>query len=194
LSRLVRGLTRLVSDLRDLDARFALAGALAVSARAEPRFTRDVDLAVSVPGDSEAETLVRELWQRGYRQHGDPLEHQASGRLATVRLVVPGEAAEGVVADLLFAQTGIEPEVVADAEILEVAAGLRLLVARPGHLLVQKLLADRPQDRLDVEQLLSRCDEGEVARARRAATLVVERGFDRGIDLSARLEQALAPR
>ena len=37
--------------------RLALVGGLAVSARAEPRFTRDVDLAVAVVSDDEAERL-----------------------------------------------------------------------------------------------------------------------------------------
>ena len=40
---------------------FALIGGLAVSARSEPRFTRDADFAVSVGSDAEAEddALVR---------------------------------------------------------------------------------------------------------------------------------------
>lgn len=43
---------RLVADaLRELDRRWALVGGLAVSARAEPRFTRDIDLAVVVEDD-----------------------------------------------------------------------------------------------------------------------------------------------
>lgn len=192
MSRLARALTRLVTDLTELEARFALVGAFAVSARGAPRFTRDLDLAVSVPGDSEAEALVLALRRRGYEQHDDPLEHEGSGRLATVRLVIPEETAEGVVADLLFAQSGIEPEVVDAAEELDIGSGVRLPVARPGHLLVQKLLADRPQDRLDVEQLVPRCRDEERALAHEAARLIAQRGFSRGKDLEALLEKALA--
>lgn len=40
---------------------FALVGGLAVSARTEPRFTRDADLAVALASDAEAEALIREL-------------------------------------------------------------------------------------------------------------------------------------
>lgn len=47
--------------------RLALVGGLAVSARSEPRFTRDVDLAVAVEDDEDAEQLVRALTGRGYR-------------------------------------------------------------------------------------------------------------------------------
>ncbi|MBL8899776.1 MAG: hypothetical protein JNM84_19250 [Planctomycetes bacterium] len=55
---------------RDLEARktaFALVGGLAVSVRCEPRFTRDLDLAVAVASDLEAEALVREWIRGGYR-------------------------------------------------------------------------------------------------------------------------------
>jgi hypothetical protein len=49
--------------LEALGFEWALVGGLAVSARAEPRFTRDVDLAVSVVADRQAEALIRELPQ-----------------------------------------------------------------------------------------------------------------------------------
>jgi len=39
----------------------ALVGGLAVSARAEPRLTRDVEVAVAVAGDAEAEPLMQAL-------------------------------------------------------------------------------------------------------------------------------------
>ncbi len=39
-----------------LGLRWALIGGLAVAVRAEPRFTRDVDLAVAVADDRELET------------------------------------------------------------------------------------------------------------------------------------------
>lgn len=40
-------LSRTIRDLTLAEARFALVGGLAVSARAEPRLTRDIDLAVA---------------------------------------------------------------------------------------------------------------------------------------------------
>jgi len=45
---LTEALLQVASDLTILGRRFALVGGLAVSARAEIRFTRDVDLAVAV--------------------------------------------------------------------------------------------------------------------------------------------------
>jgi hypothetical protein len=45
---------------------WALVGGLAVSARVEPRFMRDVDLAVAVPDDDAAEALVAHLVGRSW--------------------------------------------------------------------------------------------------------------------------------
>lgn len=65
LSRLERALRRAGHDLNDLGRRWALVGGLAVSARTEPRFTRDIDLVVSVANDADAERLVHDLQARG---------------------------------------------------------------------------------------------------------------------------------
>ncbi len=59
----------LATAARDVAAegkKFALVGGLAISVRAEVRFTRDVDLAVAVDDDAEAESLVHSLTIRGY--------------------------------------------------------------------------------------------------------------------------------
>lgn len=56
-----------------------------MSVRAEPRLTRDADLAVAVNGDEEAETLVRQLSAREYGVVA-LVEQEATGRLSTVRL------------------------------------------------------------------------------------------------------------
>jgi hypothetical protein len=68
-------------------------GGLAVAVRAEPRLTRDADVAPSVEGDAEAEAIVDGLVALG---HGlaSALEQEISGRLATVRLVHPDRPAK----------------------------------------------------------------------------------------------------
>ena len=55
LTRLARVVQRARDDLDRLGLKWALIGGLAVAVRAEPRFTRDVDLAVTVADDREAE-------------------------------------------------------------------------------------------------------------------------------------------
>jgi hypothetical protein len=102
--------------LADLGYPWALVGGLAVSARAEPRFTRDVDFAVALKSDREAEALILAVQARGYRID-TVLEQETTGRLATVRLVAPGSGEHGVILDLLFASSGIETEVVERATV-----------------------------------------------------------------------------
>lgn len=196
MTRLERTLVRLDNDLEALDAGWALVGGLAVGARAEPRTTRDVDVAVAVPSDREAEELVFALRRQGYREAEPPVfEQTAQGRLATVRLYAPAkEPGLSSVVDFLFASSGIEAEIVAAAEPLELVEGLVVPVARVGHLLALKVLAmsaDRPQDFTDAKALLREADDAEVQRARDALALIDERGFARGKDLQAELGRVL---
>jgi hypothetical protein len=155
--------------------------------------TRDADLAVLVADDHDAETLVRELQRRGWRVVA-AIEQDAARRLATVRLAVAGEDVRGAVVDLLFASSGIEPEIVAAAEPVEVVTGFTVPVARLGHLIALKVLArddrTRPQDRVDLAALLRRADAAALGEARAALEAVARRGFHRGRDLAAALAAA----
>jgi hypothetical protein len=83
MNPLLAAIRRAADDLNRSGRRWALVGGFAVSARVEPRFTRDVDVAVMVDGDESAERLVRSLIADGYTVFSS-LEHD-SGRLATWR-------------------------------------------------------------------------------------------------------------
>jgi hypothetical protein len=194
--RLVEAFIRLEADLRAIRARWAVVGGLAVSARAEPRTTQDVDVMVVVSDDQEAEHTVVLLRNRGYIIH-TPIEHAERGRLLAVRMLWRGDEA-GVFLDIMFASSGIEREVVAEADLYEVLPGLFAPVAKAGHLLALKVLAlrpdrpqDRPQDLIDIRELLAVADDNELRRARQALELISRRGFDRGKDLEAELEEQL---
>jgi predicted nucleotidyltransferase len=193
VSRLQTALAEIASHLQRERRGWALVGGLAVSAHAEPRFTRDIDLAVATNDDHDAEGLVRGLVASGYRVRAS-LEQEAVGRLATVRLDTPSEGSSAVVVDLLFASSGVEPEVIREAEVLEVLPGLRVPVAAIGHLLALKVLSvspARPQDYIDILALLREARPADIDLARRTAALIVNRGFDRGRNLVADLEQHL---
>lgn len=197
LTRLESVLRQATRDLNDLHRRWALVGALAVSARAEPRFTRDIDLAIAVASDDDAESLVRDLQGRRYRLQAI-VEQEATGRLATARFVPGGEDERGVVVDALFASSGIEAEVVLAAELLEVLPRLPVPVATTGHLIALKILArddrTRPQDRVDLVALLATATPTDLAQARAGIALIERRGFNRGKDLAADLEWFLTNR
>lgn len=196
MTPLLEALSAIARDLDREGARWALVGGLAVSARTEPRFTRDLDVAVAVPDDGAAERLARALLGRGYTVEWELTG--PSGRLVGMRLVAPprGEEAEEVVLDLLFASSGIEDQVVAAATPLPFLPGLSVPVAALGHLLALKLLSAhpdrRPQDLVDLRNLVRAASAGELARARAAAQEIQARGFHRGKDLPAELELALA--
>jgi hypothetical protein len=190
MTALLDSLSAAAADLRELNKPFALIGGLAVSLRTEPRFTRDADLVVAVESDLEAEEMVRVLSARGYSLHA-AVEQMALGRLATARL--RSRVAGGIIVDLLFASSGIEGEIAAAAEDMTVARGVRMPVARVGHLIALKLLSQdadrRRQDLIDLDHLKSVADDDEWDLAERACVLIVQRGFHRGRDLAARVSE-----
>lgn len=177
-----------------LECRWALVGGLAVSARAEPRLTRDIDVAVAVENDSAAEAIVSRLISLDY-QVVATVEQEHTKRLATVRLRPPGTQVGGVVVDLLFASCGIEPEIVASADQIEVLDGISVGVAKIGHLFAMKVLSQdddaRPQDRIDLAVLGTILSAREQRLAATAVTLIEERGYNRKKDLRQALTDAV---
>ncbi|CAN5710107.1 nucleotidyl transferase AbiEii/AbiGii toxin family protein [soil metagenome] len=174
---------------RGAELDFAIVGGLAVSTRTEPRFTRDVDIAVALPDDATAERLIRHARAEGYRA-SMLLEHDVAKRIATVRL----QSASGIL-DLLFASSGIEDETVAEAEPLELLPGIVVPVARVPHLMALKLLArddaTRPQDHADLVRLRSVATAADRGRLAELVALIVERGYHRNRDLVALADEFL---
>jgi predicted nucleotidyltransferase len=192
MNRLQTALTEIGTVLDQKGVGWALVGGIAVSVRAEPRFTRDVDLAVSVESDREAEKLIGDLRGVGY-EILETVEQETTGRFATARLLPPGGDPGGVIVDLLFASSGIEPEVVATAEPLEVLPGLTVPVAGLPELIALKLLARdddaRPQDAGDLVALAPLATARDFESARRLVRLIEDRNYHRGRDLSGELER-----
>jgi hypothetical protein len=111
-------LGELVTLLEAQGVGYAVVGGLAASARGEARFTRDIDVAIVVNGDEEEENCIYGLVQKGYFVVAT-VEQEATHRLATARLKHP----VGVDCDLIFATCGIEGEIVARAEQVELFPG-----------------------------------------------------------------------
>lgn len=195
VSSLESALRRLCVDLLAAKVRFALIGGLAVSVRTEPRFTRDADVTVALRDDEEAEALVYRLQQHGYTVVAT-VEQEAVDRLATVRLQPPEGGNTGILLDLLFASSGIESEIVDDAEDLEVLPELHIPVARTEHLIALKVLSrddrNRPQDIVDLRALSKRASKKEIERTKNALELIESRGFHRSRPLLSMLEDFLA--
>jgi len=179
VTELLRTLGLVSETLDEMAVNWALVGGLAVSAHVEPRFTRDIDIVIAVEDAEDAEMLVHEWTNRGFVLD-QILDQQATGRLATVRTHSSGGSATGIVVDLLFASSGIEPEIAHQAQVLQLGKGVTAPVARPGHLFALKLLSvdadDRPQDLVDLKALAAAMDALERERAREAVELIEERG------------------
>ena len=183
MNSLEAALRRVAEDLNKSGLPWALVSGFAVSARVEPRFTRDIDIAVLVDDDLAAEALVRSLISDGYTASSS-VEHD-SGRLAMVRLnSVRGDA---VVVALLFASSGIEAEIAQAAEAVEITPGLNVPLATAGHLIALKILArddlGRPQDAADLRAFRSVARREDLALAEEAIVLIDARRFSRGRDL-----------
>lgn len=195
MTSLEAALRQIHTDLTAAHVSFALVGGLAVSARTEPRFTRDADLAVALTSDAEAEALIHSLRACDYGIEA-AVEQEAVGRLATVRLT-RSSTLHAPVVDLLFASSGIEPEVVAEAERIELLTNLTISVARTGHLIALKVLSRddvrRPQDLVDLRALLRVASSTELTRARASVALIAARGYHRGRDLVSEMNTLLRP-
>lgn len=179
-------------DFRELGLNWALVGGLAVWMRDDARTTRDIDIAIAVEDDRQAESVVRDLLARGYQLYSDPIEQAATGRLSTVRLKTAGKVEEQMLVDLLFASSGLEREIVGAAEPIELMSGLAIPVATIGHLLALKTLAGRYQDRTDFGNLLRKATSEDLRKARESLTLIEERGYGRRQDLQEIFDELLA--
>ena len=109
--------------------------------------------------------------------------------------LAPLSAPQAAVIDLLFASSGIEAEIVAAAETIELLPRLPMRVATVGHLIALKVLSrddeKRPQDAVDLRALLRVASEADLVGARLAIAAITDRGYGRGRDLAGALHGLL---
>lgn len=168
----------------DWKINWALIGGLAVSSRSEPRFTKDIDIVISVKSDMEAESLAFRLNQIGWNIEL-VLEQSYVNRLSTIRFVPPNS--NGVVVDILFASSGIEDEICQKADDIEIFKDVSIPVAQVGHLIALKILSveeKRPQDAMDLQNLIQVSTTEDLNLAMESCNLIQQRGFHRERDLT----------
>jgi len=122
----------------------AFGGALALAYYAEPRATVDVDINVFVPPEDHEEVFAA-LAPLGVRrpEDADRLERDGQSRWRWGPNPV----------DLFFAHDPIHAAMKRD--VRKVPFGdVRIPILSPEHLIVCKVLFDRPKDWLDIEQIL----------------------------------------
>ncbi len=181
---------RVQRDLDSLHVPWAFVGGLAVSTHGYPRFTNDIDVAVALEGDAEAERLVNLLFRQGYQMLAD-LERD-DGRMSTARLTCPPVRGTEFVLDLIFATTGIERDIVRRAEQRAVFPRFTAAVACLGDLVAMKLLSvseRRMKDDTDLIELLERSTPADIETVKDAISAIMAEGLNRGRDLGASLAE-----
>jgi hypothetical protein len=145
--QLSTGLTELVAAFERHGVQYALIGGLAVSLRSRPRSTRDIDILLTVPQVTLPALLV------DLTAHGFTLD-ETTVITEFVRHHITKFEYHGVRVDWL------KPVVPLYQHVLDTAGtddgfGRPIRVASAGGLILLKLLADRPQDQVDINSLLA---------------------------------------
>jgi hypothetical protein len=160
---------------------YAVVGGLAASIHGEARFTRDIDVALMVENDEEAELCIHGFIQKGYALVAT-VEQDATHRLATARLRHP----DGVVCDLIFATCGIERDIVASAQRIELFPGTWVATATAESMIAMKVLSaspKRPRDLGDIQAMLRAAPTLNEALVTSLLESITARGYARGQEL-----------
>lgn len=181
---LQRLLEKTVATLRAAKIPFAVVGGTAVGVRAQPRVTRDLDIAVEAASDAEAERVIHALQAAGYRV--ESLFENDAGRISTVRTMrsnIPG-----IFVDFLIHNSRIEAEIIRDATPIALPGIGEVPVVSLDHLLAMKVLAARSKDLADIEHLLLRATPDQLEKTRSALAIISARGAARARDLLAEFD------
>lgn len=128
---------------------YALIGGIAVSVLGRERFTKDVDLTISID-ERQAQTLEKIFKSDpAYKVH--LISFISSQKIPDMFRIFWKE----IPVDLLVSNTDFQKEIVRRA-LPETVLGRSIKIATPEDLIVLKLLADRPQDQSDIGVLLKR--------------------------------------
>jgi len=132
----------------DAGISYMLIGGVAVGLHAQARATKDVDFSI-MADDARARALVAALESAGWRA----VIHGAPGPGAVIRFVRTGD--DGIVrwVDVLCAGTSFEERALGRARERELF-GRSIPVVSVEDLIIFKLIAGRPQDGVDVHNLL----------------------------------------
>src|SRR6478736_3986788 len=142
MSELDHALATLSSWLKEKEVPHMVIGGFAVTVWGEPRFTRDLDLTLSVPAERFAPTILL-ISDRFTSLSGDPVKFATETRVLPVMV-------ESVPADLIFAVLPYEEDAIARARPIKVG-GVDVPICAPEDLILHKIVTERPRDHEDIE-------------------------------------------
>ena len=146
-------LTAVIRDLVDvfetLGLPYAIMGGIAVRAHGIPRPTYDVDFTLSIPRE-RLHDLFTAIEGRGYTFSRGWVDTVGGMPLIKVRLFLDGR---GVDADIFLAETAFQREVI-DRHVVAEVDGLGVKLVSAEDLILFKLVASRPRDLVDIQDIL----------------------------------------
>lgn len=142
----------LLSALNDEKVKYLIVGGYAVIKHTEPRYTKDLDLWVS-PESENAEKVFAAL-----QKFGAPLADITVEDFTNQTIVYQmGRSPSRV--DILMSLKGLDFESCWNRRVDAMVGNIATQFLAAEDLIVNKRLAGRPQDLIDVESLLSRKNE-----------------------------------
>ncbi|GDX96842.1 hypothetical protein LBMAG47_25070 [Planctomycetia bacterium] len=175
-------LTTVIHDLVDVFDRlglsYAIMGGIAVRAHGIPRPTYDVDFTLAVPRDRLG-AMFAAITDRGYsvpEQYSRGWVDSVGGMpLVKVRLFLDGRAVD---ADIFIAETDFQREVI-ERHVAADIEGRSVKLVSAEDLILFKLIAARPRDLIDIQDILFTQGELDERYLRRwAGPLGVEKQLD----------------
>lgn len=151
---LIAALTAVIRGLNERGVDYALAGGLAYGALVEPRATTDVDLLILL--DRPDREAVATLFSSAFDSvvpHPAPMVFK---RLSVWRVVGMQEGRE-IIVDLLLAQSDFLKSALRRKQAVDFQ-GLALPIVTLEDMIVLKMMADRLQDRADIEKIMQRLE------------------------------------
>lgn len=152
MEKLIRALIDLQKRLEEAGIPSAAIGGLALGAWGKARLTRDADLKILLRRD-ERQRLLK-LLEADYRSlNADPDEMLRRNGIVFVL------NSEGARIDIMLEDTEFDAQIIARAQMVEIAPGRQVRVCSPEDLIVLKMLASRPQDWVDVATVIQKQGE-----------------------------------
>lgn len=142
MSELDHALATLSSWLSENDIPHMVIGGFAVTVWGEPRFTRDLDVTISVPA-VEMPATISSISSRFSSLSGDPLKFATETRVLPILV-------EAVPVDLIFAALPYEEDAIARARPIMVDKQ-KCPICSPEDLILHKIVSQRPRDHEDIE-------------------------------------------
>lgn len=149
MNPLYQSLVRLQQRLTTAGIASVVIGGIAVSAWARPRATQDIDFKVLLDRDA-AQHLLDVLQPDYVSLQANPL----AALQHTGVLFVKDQA--GIRIDLQLADTSLDESAIQRARTIELEPGVTAQVCSAEDLILYKMISTRPQDQIDVENLVQR--------------------------------------